>query len=331
MNESCHTYERVMSHTWTRRVTYMSESCDKWMSRVTHLNESCFAHAWVISHVWMSHVTHINSGYAIRPSHLGSRGVLHCVAVCVAPCCTVLQCVLHRVALCCSVCCSVCCTVLHRVAVRRSHSIGLSYLGVFIHVFIAVRCILLRCVAQCVVCSVYCSICCNACCSVLQPCHQVITSGSGERVVHRKVSLQTPKTLQHAATRCNTLQHTQGQNGRQNIKRQTLQGVTVPHHCSMSLQHVTATRPCNTHTITATCSLLQQRVTATHISSLQHTQHHCSMRTNVHTVTAPCHCNIAIQRAKMVYPCVATGGYISYCNTLQYDSIYYVAMQRAHC
>jgi len=43
MNESCHTYEWVMSHIW--------------MSHVTHMND------WVMSHIWMSHVTHMNDTY----------------------------------------------------------------------------------------------------------------------------------------------------------------------------------------------------------------------------------------------------------------------------
>jgi len=43
MNESCHTYEWVMSHIW--------------MSHVTHMNESCHTCEYVMAHVWMSHVT----------------------------------------------------------------------------------------------------------------------------------------------------------------------------------------------------------------------------------------------------------------------------------
>jgi len=45
-NESCHTYEWVMSHIW--------------MSHVTQVNESCHTCEWVMSHIWMSHVTHMN-------------------------------------------------------------------------------------------------------------------------------------------------------------------------------------------------------------------------------------------------------------------------------
>jgi len=42
MNESCHTYEWVMSHIW--------------MSHVTHMNESCHTYEWVMSPI-MRHVT----------------------------------------------------------------------------------------------------------------------------------------------------------------------------------------------------------------------------------------------------------------------------------
>ena len=37
INESCHTYEWVMSHIW--------------MSHVTHMNESCHTYEWVMSHI----------------------------------------------------------------------------------------------------------------------------------------------------------------------------------------------------------------------------------------------------------------------------------------
>ena len=46
MNESCLTYEWVMSHIW--------------MSHVSHMNESCLTYWWVMSHMWMSHVSHRN-------------------------------------------------------------------------------------------------------------------------------------------------------------------------------------------------------------------------------------------------------------------------------
>jgi len=44
MNESCHTYECVMSHIWMRHVT--------------HMNESCHTYEWFMSHLWMRHVSH---------------------------------------------------------------------------------------------------------------------------------------------------------------------------------------------------------------------------------------------------------------------------------
>ena len=49
MNESCHTYEWVMSHIQT--------------SHVTHMNESCHTYEWVMSHIWMSHVTHMKESF----------------------------------------------------------------------------------------------------------------------------------------------------------------------------------------------------------------------------------------------------------------------------
>ena len=52
MNESCHTYEWVMSHIW--------------MSHVTHMNESCHTYEWFmshVSHIWMIHVAHINESW----------------------------------------------------------------------------------------------------------------------------------------------------------------------------------------------------------------------------------------------------------------------------
>ena len=58
MNESCHTYECVMSYIWIRHD--INESCHTyecvitWMSHVTRMNASL--HEWVMSHVWMRHV-----------------------------------------------------------------------------------------------------------------------------------------------------------------------------------------------------------------------------------------------------------------------------------
>jgi len=77
VNESCHTYEWVMSYVWMRYVMYMNES---WMSHVTrvkdvdthvlsryqhlvchtYMNESWYAYEWVLSQAGMTHVTHVN-------------------------------------------------------------------------------------------------------------------------------------------------------------------------------------------------------------------------------------------------------------------------------
>jgi len=81
MNESCHTYDWVMSHIWTSHVTHM-KACLCTLSRrrvcmrldCVFCLPACMSHAthtytWVTSHIWcafglrawMSHVTH-NSG-----------------------------------------------------------------------------------------------------------------------------------------------------------------------------------------------------------------------------------------------------------------------------
>ena len=76
-NESCHTYEWVMSHVWmcqydapahnqqlagyTQRPPELSlvsalAPISVYRSHVTHVNQS---YEWVMSHVWTSHVTHM--------------------------------------------------------------------------------------------------------------------------------------------------------------------------------------------------------------------------------------------------------------------------------
>jgi len=90
-NESCHTYEWVMSRIWKSYGTHMNESCHTcacmfdfetredghicagmshvhrkcvmshiWMSHVTDMNELCHIYEWVMSEIWMSHVTDMN-------------------------------------------------------------------------------------------------------------------------------------------------------------------------------------------------------------------------------------------------------------------------------
>jgi len=95
MNESCHTYEWVMSHIWmshvphtnksslpviftcVSHVAHMNESCP-------HVNESCHTYEWVMSHIWMSHVPHTNestlpviSTWAGRVTHIRMSHVPH--------------------------------------------------------------------------------------------------------------------------------------------------------------------------------------------------------------------------------------------------------------
>jgi len=69
-NESCHTYQWVVSHLWMSPVSHtredgkrvcsaqgdMSHVC---MSHVTCMNESCHMHEWDLPSIWMSHVTHV--------------------------------------------------------------------------------------------------------------------------------------------------------------------------------------------------------------------------------------------------------------------------------
>jgi len=64
MNESCRTYEWVMSHIWMSHVAHRNESCRTyervmshiWTSHVAHMNKSRHTYAWVTSHVRISHV-----------------------------------------------------------------------------------------------------------------------------------------------------------------------------------------------------------------------------------------------------------------------------------
>ena len=61
MNESCHTYEWVVSYIWMSHVTHVNEDnspqSHTWMSHVARMNESCHTHEWVMSHAWISHAT----------------------------------------------------------------------------------------------------------------------------------------------------------------------------------------------------------------------------------------------------------------------------------
>jgi len=79
MNESCHAYLEVMTHTWMNHVTHMHESCRIyewvnhvmsriwkvmsriWLSHVTHMTESCHTYEWVMSHIWMNHIPTLQS------------------------------------------------------------------------------------------------------------------------------------------------------------------------------------------------------------------------------------------------------------------------------
>jgi len=109
-NESCHARMSHVIHKWV--MTQMHESCHTWMSHITHkwvmshMNESCLSvmshvtHEWVMSfineswHRCTSHVTHEwVMSYTNEACHVYTKSNLPCVRVCVAVCCSVLQCV----------------------------------------------------------------------------------------------------------------------------------------------------------------------------------------------------------------------------------------------
>jgi len=58
MNESCHTYEWVMSHVSMSHVTQMNESCRTDGRVMSHLNGACHTYQWVMSHIW-SHIVRV--------------------------------------------------------------------------------------------------------------------------------------------------------------------------------------------------------------------------------------------------------------------------------
>jgi len=68
MNESSHTYQRVMVHISMSHGTHITwlYLCDAWVishistSHGTHINESWYTYHMTIPVWWMSHVTHIN-------------------------------------------------------------------------------------------------------------------------------------------------------------------------------------------------------------------------------------------------------------------------------
>ena len=79
MNESCYTYEWVMSHVvWMSHVARMNKSCHTyawavshaWMRHVTSMNQTCHTYEWVMSHVWMGYLHTHESCHAWVMSHM---------------------------------------------------------------------------------------------------------------------------------------------------------------------------------------------------------------------------------------------------------------------
>jgi len=59
MNESCHTYGRVMWHVWMIQVTYMNESCHTYEWVMLHMQMRCVAHTTKSRHTFkQTHTTH---------------------------------------------------------------------------------------------------------------------------------------------------------------------------------------------------------------------------------------------------------------------------------
>jgi len=220
MNESCHTYEWVMSHTYERvTVTHHQQTRETaqvpmqvrrwvmshiWMNHFTHTNEVCqsYIYGWVMSHIWMSHVTHIWTSRGHTPStdssdstgaHAGeatsrSRAspLIHELrstanAMSTSLYCSVLQCVV------------VCCTVLHY---SRASPLIHELRSTADAVFKSLCCSVLQCVA------VWCNVlqCGAVCCSVLR-CVAVCCDESLNRVNVRVCC----SVLQYVAVCCSVL------------------------------------------------------------------------------------------------------------------------------
>ena len=68
MNESCQTYEQVMSNIWTSRVTYNG-----------HASNAC-CRAWVRSRTWINYVTLSNSFRRCTLTYIYIKS--HCIYIC---------------------------------------------------------------------------------------------------------------------------------------------------------------------------------------------------------------------------------------------------------
>ena len=91
INESCHRFHWVMSHTWVRHVTHTTVTglpptpTVISMSYVIGTIELCHTYHWVTSHISMSHITHIHeSHYIIQwvTSHMSMSRVAQTIELC---------------------------------------------------------------------------------------------------------------------------------------------------------------------------------------------------------------------------------------------------------
>ena len=83
MSMSCH-----MSHVQMRHITHMNESCHTyecvmsqiWMSHINHMNESCNTYKCVMSQIWMSHMWALESHSHLHtfPAHMNESCHTRC-------------------------------------------------------------------------------------------------------------------------------------------------------------------------------------------------------------------------------------------------------------
>jgi len=64
-NESCHTYERVMSLMWMSHVTHVDALIDTYYHTAERSDRGEMSE-WVMAHLWMSHVSHVNESCHAR-------------------------------------------------------------------------------------------------------------------------------------------------------------------------------------------------------------------------------------------------------------------------
>jgi len=77
MNESCHSYELVMSQSWMRHARYQQVISHFWMSPTTYENSTCHACEWLMAPTWNEAQTYrwVTSLICIRKKERKKRHV----------------------------------------------------------------------------------------------------------------------------------------------------------------------------------------------------------------------------------------------------------------